>query len=197
MVLTRSTMMPLGSTAPDFELANVDGRIIARSDFDEHPVLLVMFLCNHCPYVIHIAPELARLACQYLPQGVAIVGINSNDTTQHPLDSPEQMVHEAENRGYVFPYLFDEEQTIAKRFRAACTPDFFLFDAERKLVYRGQLDSSRPQSDIPVTGHDLRMAMDAVLDGRPVAETQKPSIGCNIKWRAGHEPDYFAAARSE
>ena len=164
---------------------------LSRDDFRGAPALLVIFMCNHCPFVIHVADELARLAAEYQRRGVAIVGINANDTASYPRDSPEQMIHESEARGYGFPYLFDETQEVAKRYHAACTPDFFLFDAKQRLVYRGQLDDSRPQSGIPVTGRDLRAAMDAVLAGKPVDEDQKPSLGCNIKWKAGNEPDYF------
>ena len=192
MVKTLSTMLPLGTKAPDFSLVSVDGRTYSRSDFESAPALLVMFMCNHCPYVIHVADELARLANYYQQKEVAIVGISSNDVANYPQDSPEQMVHEAENRGYSFPYLYDESQEVAKAYKAACTPDFFLFDEQQRLVYRGQLDDSRPKSEIPVTGKDLRAALDAVLDGRPVAEEQKPSLGCNIKWTTGNEPDYFA-----
>ena len=192
MVKTASTMLPIGTAAPDFSLINVDGSTVSLSDFDEAKALLVVFMCNHCPYVIHIAPALAQLAFEYQQKGVAVVGISSNDTTKYPQDSPEQMVHEAEQRGYTFPYLFDEDQAIAQAYRAACTPDFFLFDSDKKLVYRGQLDSSRPKTDIPVTGEDLRRAMDAALAGEPPLETQKPSIGCNIKWKEGAEPEYFA-----
>ncbi|MDA0661185.1 MAG: thioredoxin family protein [Planctomycetota bacterium] len=191
MVKTLSTMLPLGTVAPDFELVNVDGRTLTLADFRDAKALLVIFMCNHCPFVIHIAPELARLAIDYQPQGVAVVAINSNDATAHPQDSPEQMVHEMELRGYSFAYLFDEEQRVAKSYRAACTPDFFLFDSARKLVYRGQLDDSRPGSGIPLTGRDLRTAIDSVVAGRPVNAEQKPSIGCNIKWKPGAEPDYF------
>lgn len=192
MVKTLSTMLPLGTKAPNFSLVAVDGRTYSLADFENAPALLVMFMCNHCPYVIHVAPELARLANYYQQKNVAIVGISSNDVTKYPQDSPEQMVHEAENRGYAFPYLFDEDQSVAKEYRAACTPDFFLFDKNQQLVYRGQLDSSRPKSDIPVTGEDLRTALDAVLANQPVAEDQKPSLGCNIKWAEGNEPEYFA-----
>ena len=191
MVLTESTMLPLGSPAPDFQLVNVDGRTVSLADFDGAKALLVIFLCNHCPYVKHIAAHLAQLAAEYQQKGVAVVGINSNDPAGYPQDSPEQMVHEAEQRGYTFPYLFDEDQQVAKAYRAACTPDFYVFDADRKLVYRGQMDDSRPDSGIPVTGKDLRAALDAVLAGRPVAEVQRPSIGCNIKWKPGNEPEYF------
>jgi peroxiredoxin len=193
MVKTASTMLPLGTLAPEFSLLNVDGRTVSRSDFAGQP-LLVMFICNHCPFVKHIADELARLGADYAARGVGIVAINSNDPSTHPDDSPERMVHEAESRGYVFPYLFDEEQEVAKAYRAACTPDFFLFDASHRLVYRGQLDDSRPKSDIPVTGRDLRTALDAVLGGHPVAEKQRASLGCNIKWKAGDEPEYYDPA---
>jgi peroxiredoxin len=191
MVKTASTMLPLGTRAPDFTLPNVDGRMVSLSEFEGAPALLVIFMCNHCPYVIHVADALARLAHEYQQQGVAVVGINANDISMHPADSPERMVAEAEERGYTFPYLYDETQEVAAAYRAACTPDFFLFDKNQKLVYRGQLDSSRPQSGIPVTGQDLRAALNAVLAGKPVATEQKPSLGCNIKWKAGNEPDYF------
>jgi peroxiredoxin len=191
MVRTASTMLPLGTHAPDFALVNVDGQTVQLGDFADAKALLVIFMCNHCPYVKHVAGELARLAHEYLPRGVAIVGINSNDTSKHPEDSPEQMVHEAELRGYPFPYLFDEDQAVAIAYHAACTPDFFLFNAEQELVYRGQLDASRPKTDIPVTGADLRDALDCVLAGKPITSQQRPSIGCNIKWREGNEPDYF------
>lgn len=191
MVRTPSTMLPLGTAAPDFKLMNVDGREVALVDFEGQPALLVMFMCNHCPFVIHVADELARLASEYMARGVAVVGINSNDVSKHPADSPEQMVHEAEARGYQFPYLYDETQEVAHAYRAACTPDFFLFDKNRKLVYRGQLDDSRPGSGVPVTGKDLRAALDAVLAGEAPAEEQRASLGCNIKWIAGNEPDYF------
>lgn len=184
-------MLPLGIRAPDFELVNVDGRTVALADFADAKALLVMFICNHCPFVKHVADELARLGHDYLPRGVAIVAINSNDTSKHPEDSPERMVHEAEERGYVFPYLFDDDQSVAKAYHAACTPDFFLFDGQHKLVYRGQLDSSRPMSTIPVTGKDLRTAIDAVLAGEPLPEPHVPSLGCNIKWKPGNEPEYF------
>jgi len=191
MVKTASTMKKLGTPAPDFKLTNVDGRLVSRDDFRDKPALLVIFMCNHCPFVKHVADGLTRLAMDYQPKGVAIVGINSNDAATHPHDSPEQMVHEAEARGYPFPYLYDESQEIAKAFGAACTPDFFLYDKSRKLIYRGQLDASRPGNNIPVTGSDLRAALDAVLAGKPQAEKQIPSIGCNIKWRSGNEPAYY------
>ena len=194
MVKTASTMMPLGSQAPDFSLVNVDGRTVSLADFRGKPGLLVMFICNHCPFVKHLAADLARFADEYQTRGAAIVAINSNDTASQPEDSPERMIHEAEERGYPFPYLFDEDQSVAKAFHAACTPDFFLFDKQQKLVYRGQFDSSRPGNGVPITGSDLRTALDAVLAGKPVTAEQRPSIGCNIKWRAGHEPNYFNPA---
>ena len=150
-------------------------------------------MCNHCPYVIHVADQLARLTSEYQQRGVAIVGISSNDSTKYPQDSPEQMVHEAEQRGYVFPYLFDDDQAVAQSYHAACTPDFFVFDKDQKLVYRGQMDSSRPKTDTEPTGEDLRAALDAVLAGESPADEQTPSIGCNIKWKEGNEPDYFNA----
>lgn len=191
MVKTASTMLPLGTEAPDFELMNIDGRFVKRDDFRGAQALLVMFICNHCPYVKHIAPQLSALAGEYLARGVAVVGINSNDATKYPDDSPEQMVHEAENREYAFPYLYDETQEVAHAYHAACTPDLFVFDKDFRLAYRGQLDSSRPGNGIPVTGEDLRRALDLVLAGQPVPEPHRPSIGCNIKWREGNEPDYF------
>lgn len=191
MVRTPSTMLPLGTPAPDFSLTNVDGRTVSLADFADAPALLVVFMCNHCPYVIHVADELARLTAEYMAKGVAVVGISSNDVSSHPADSPERMVAEAEDRGYQFPYLYDETQEVAIAYHAACTPDFFVFDEDRKLVYRGQMDDSRPDSGIPVTGNDLRAALDAELAGKPVPEPQKPSLGCNIKWKPGNEPEYF------
>jgi peroxiredoxin len=193
MALTPSTMLPLGTQAPDFSLVNVDGRTVSLSDFDDAPALLVIFMCNHCPYVKHLADELAEFTGEYMQKGVAVVGINSNDVANYPADSPEQMVAEAEQRGYPFPYLYDETQEVAKAYRAACTPDFYLFDGDQRLAYRGQFDSSRPDSGIPISGADLRAAIDAVLAGKKPAAQQKPSIGCNIKWMRGKEPDYFAA----
>lgn len=191
MVRTPSTMLPLGTPAPDFSLVNVDGRTVSLSDFRDAPALLVIFMCNHCPFVIHLADPLAQLTREYMARGVAVVGINSNDVANYPADSPEQMVAEAEQRGYTFPYLYDETQEVAHAYRAACTPDFYLFDADQRLVYRGQMDSSRPDSGIPVTGEDLRAALDAVLAGQKPSENQSPSLGCNIKWNPGNEPDYF------
>jgi peroxiredoxin len=184
-------MLPLGTQAPDFELPNVDGRLVTLADAAGPQGTVVMFICNHCPFVKHVADAVARLGRDSMARGIGFVAISSNDVSTHPADSPEQMVREAEDRGYPFPYLYDETQDVAKAYHAACTPDFFLFDADRKLVYRGQLDASRPGNDIPVTGGDLRAAIDAVLAGRPVAAEQTPSIGCNIKWKPGQEPDYF------
>ena len=191
MALTPSTMLPLGTNAPDFRLPDTDGKIISLADFKNAPALVVVFMCNHCPYVIHIRAGLAQFAHDYVPRGVAVVGISANDAQNYPADSPAKMREEVKTAGYIFPYLYDEAQTVAKNYRAACTPDFFLFDKNQKLVYRGQFDASRPRNDIPVTGNDLRAALDAVLDGKVVAENQIPSIGCNIKWKAGNEPDYF------
>jgi len=184
-------MLPLGTVAPDFQLPDTNGKIVALGEFKGQPALLVVFMCNHCPYVKHIRAGLAHLARDYQPRGVATVGINSNDVANYPEDSPARMKEEVKSAGYLFPYLYDETQTAAKAYRAACTPDFYLFGKDRKLVYRGQLDDSRPGNGIPVTGKDLRAALDAVLAGKPVAADQKPSIGCNIKWKSGNEPDYF------
>ena len=189
MVKTLSTMLPLGTEAPDFSLVSVDGRTVTLSDVAGAKAHLVMFICNHCPFVKHVADELARLGHEYQERGVAVFAISSNDVATHPDDSPEQMVHEAERRGYTFPYLYDEDQSVAKAYKAACTPDFYVFDVEKKLVYRGQLDDSRPDSGIPVTGADLRAALDAAIAGQPQPEGQKPSLGCNIKWKEA--PEYF------
>ena len=193
MVRTPSTMLPLGTGAPDFALPNVDGRTVTLADAAGPRGTLVMFICNHCPFVKHVADELAALGRDCLPRGIGVVAISSNDVSSHPADSPEQMVHEAEERGYVFPYLYDETQEVAHAYHAACTPDFFLFDGDRKLAYRGQLDSSRPGNDVPVTGADLRAAIDALLAGHPVPTEQRPSLGCNIKWKPGNEPAYFTS----
>jgi peroxiredoxin len=190
MVKTASTMLPLGSTAPDFSLPDVDGKTVTREDVSGRP-LLVVFMCNHCPFVIHIREQLVTFAKEYQAKGLAVIGISSNDVSTHPDDSPARMKEDAQKYGYTFPYLYDGSQSVAKAYQAACTPDFFLFDRQHKLVYRGQFDDSRPQSGIPVTGQDLRAACDAVLAGKPVPAGQKPSIGCNIKWKAGQEPRYF------
>jgi peroxiredoxin len=183
-------MLPLGTVAPDFSLPDTNGKTVSLSDFKHRP-LLVMFLCNHCPYVKVIRHGLAQLAHDYQARGVAIVGINSNDVLNYPADSPKEMAREVNDAGYVFPYLFDEMQAVAQSYHAACTPDFFVFDRAHRLVYRGQFDDSRPGNGMPVTGHDLRGALDAVLAGREPPANQKPSLGCNIKWMAGNEPDYF------
>ncbi|MCA9100772.1 MAG: thioredoxin family protein [Planctomycetales bacterium] len=191
MVLTPSTMLPLGTSAPDFSLPNVDGQTVSLADFADAPTLLVVFMCNHCPYVKHVAAGLAALARDYQAKGVAVVGINSNDADNYPDDSPAAMADEARSRGYTFPYLYDETQETAKAYKAACTPDFFVFDGQQQLVYRGQMDGSRPDSGLPVNGADLRAALDAVLAGDEVPADQTPSIGCNIKWKPGNAPEYF------
>ena len=192
MVQTLSTMLPLGTSAPQFSLPDPDGKIVSLSDFEGAPALVVIFMCNHCPFVKHVASGLANLAREYQDKGVAVVGINPNDVANYPDDRPEKMAEASKEYGYTFPYLLDESQEVAKAYRAACTPDFFVFDGDRQLVYRGQMDDSRPSLDLPVTGADLRAALNAVLDGRSVAAEQKPSIGCNIKWKPGNEPDYLS-----
>jgi peroxiredoxin len=185
MSLTESTMLELGTTAPDFALTDVvSGKIVRRDDFRNQKALLVLFICAHCPYVKHIEKGLAALGKDYAGKPLAIVAISSNDVTTHPADSPEGLKQQAESFGFVFPYLYDETQAVARAYKAACTPDFFLFDANQRLVYRGQFDRSRPGNGIPVTGEDLRAAIDLVLAGKPVPKEQQPSIGCNIKWRA-------------
>ena len=192
MVMTASTMLPLGTAAPEFSLPNtVDGSTVTPADFADSKGLLVIFMCNHCPFVVHLRSALAAFTAEYQEQGLGIVGISSNDVATHPDDGPEKMGEEAKSAGYPFPYLYDESQEAAKAYHAACTPDFFLFDKDQKLVYRGQFDDSRPDSGIEVTGADLRAACDAVLAGQSVSELQKPSIGCNIKWKAESAPDYF------
>jgi peroxiredoxin len=191
MALTPSTMLPLGTTAPDFNLTDTNGKNVSLADFKNKAALVVIFMCNHCPYVVHIRAGLVQLANDYAPRDVAIVGINANDAKNYPVDSPARMKEEVNTAGYIFPYLFDETQAVAKKYRAACTPDIFLFDRGRRLVYRGQFDASRPGNGVPVTGKDLRAALDAVLAGRSTSEFQVASIGCNIKWKAGNEPDYF------
>jgi peroxiredoxin len=186
-----STMLPLGTQAPDFSLADVvSGRTVSLRDFDDATALLVMFICRHCPYVAHVRPAIAALAREHVSSGLGIVAISANDPATYPEDAPEGLAAEAIEAGYTFPYLFDETQEVAKAYTAACTPDFFLFDRDRQLVYRGQFDSSRPRNGVPVTGEDLRAAIDAVLDRRPVSREQHPSVGCSIKWRPGNEPDF-------
>jgi len=190
-VAVPSTMLALGTKAPEFELPDVvTGLPVGIRDFDGKRALLVMFICRHCPYVRHVRGELARLGRDFAESDLAIVAISSNDPAEYPEDAPESLAEDARQAGYAFPYLFDETQAIARAYTAACTPDFFLFDADRALVYRGQLDDSRPSNGLPVTGEDLRAAIDAVLSGGPVAQEQRASIGCGIKWRAGNEPAY-------
>ncbi len=191
MAETPSTMLPLGTKAPNFELPDTNGKSVSLKDFDGASAVLVVFMCNHCPYVKHIRGHFTELVKEYHKKGVRAVAINSNDVTGFPEDSPKNMAKAVKEFGYTFPYLYDESQKTAKAYRAACTPDFFLFDGERKLVYRGQMDSSRPGNDIPITGMDLRSALDAVLSRKPANAEQRPSIGCNIKWKPGNEPDYF------
>ncbi len=188
-----STMLALGTQAPNFELPEpATGATVALADFSDAPALVVMVLSNHCPFVKHVAAGLAKFGDDYGPKGVAIVAINANDVANYPDDSPARMAEEVQDRGYAFPYLFDESQAVAKALQAACTPDFFVFDAGRRLVYRGQFDSSRPSLATPVTGENLRAACDAVLAGELPSPEQTPSVGCNIKWKAGNAPDWFA-----
>lgn len=190
MALTPSTMRELGTSAPDFSLKSVsDDKTVKKGDFAGKP-LLVMFICNHCPFVKHLRDHLAKTMKNYQAKGLAVVGISANDVTTHPDDAPDKMAAEAKTAGYTFPYLYDETQDVAKSYTAACTPDFFLFDKDHKLVYRGQYDDTRPDKGTP-TGADLKAAMDAVLAGKSLPAEQKPSIGCNIKWKAGQEPPYY------
>lgn len=191
MVKTASTMLPLGTRAPDFSLPNVDGKTVSLKDVSGGKGLLVMFICNHCPFVKHLRSALAEFGKEYQAKGLKVVAISSNDVGSHPDDSPAKMVEEAKAAGYTFPYLYDETQAVAQAYKAACTPDFFLFNGDLGLVYRGQFDSSRPGSGKPIDGADLRTAADAVLAGKPPLMEQRPSIGCNIKWKSGREPDYF------
>lgn len=192
MALTPSTMLPLGTAAPDFSLTDtVSGKKMSLATFQGRKALLVMFICNHCPYVKHLKTALAELGKDYGKKDVAIVGISANDPVSHPDDAPDKLAADAKASGYPFPVLFDESQKTAQAYRAACTPDFFVFDASRKLAYRGQFDDSRPGNGKPVTGSDLRGALDAVLAAKTPPSKQVPSLGCNIKWRAGNEPDYF------
>lgn len=192
MVRVPSTMLPLGTSAPDFRLPEpATGRTVALAELASKPALLVVFWSNHCPFVKHVAHAMADFGREYQARGLALVAINANDVANHPDDSPEKMAEEVVARGYTFPYLFDESQSVAKAYMAACTPDFFLFDGDRKLVYRGQFDASRPGNDEPITGRDLRHACDAVLAGEVVSGEQTPSIGCNIKWKPGNNPPWF------
>lgn len=191
MAAVESTMLELGTEAPDFSLPSATGGTVSLEDFTGAKALLVMFICNHCPFVKHVRQGIISLVEDYRSKGLAAVAINSNDWTSYPEDSPEMMAKVAKEYGYPFPYLYDSTQEVARAYRAACTPDFFLFDGQRRLVYRGQLDASRPGNDIPVTGKDLRAALDALLSGREIPSEQHPSIGCNIKWKPGNEPEYF------
>jgi peroxiredoxin len=192
MVLTASTMLKLGTSAPDFQLPDVvSGQSISLGTFADRKALLVMFICQHCPFVKHIQFELAKIGQDYHSQSLGIVAISANDIQSHPNDDPEHLLAMASNLGFNFPVCFDETQAVAKQYTAACTPDFFVFDQQRQLVYRGQLDDSRPSNNLMTTGQDLRAALDAVLANRAVNPEQKPSIGCNIKWRRGNEPSYF------
>ncbi len=189
MALTPSNMLPLGTPAPDFHLPDTSGHNVSLADFSKYNLLLVAFICNHCPFVKHIRTELAKLADDYMPRGVGFVAINANDAQAYPDDSIENMQREVHEAGYHFHYLLDESQAVAHAYDAACTPDFYLFDGERNLVYRGQLDDSRPGNGIPVTGEDMRKALDTALAGGEISPDQIPSVGCNIKWKPGNEPN--------
>lgn len=185
-------MVPLGTPAPDFSLPDVvSGRTVSLKDYANAPALLVMFICNHCPYVKHVQAGMVQMAKDFQARGVGVVAISSNDVQNYPDDSPDKMREEATRAGYTFPYLFDESQSVARAYRAACTPDFFLYDRDKKLAYRGQMDDARRGNTLPVTGKSLRDAVDAVLDAKPASTTQIPSLGCNIKWKPGNEPEYF------
>ena len=192
MARTPSTMLELGVTAPDFSLSEpLSGRQWSLVDFQGGKGLLVIFICNHCPFVLHILDSVVALAREYQSQGLDVVAISANDVDTYPDDSPEKMAELAMARGFTFPYLYDQQQDVAQAYRAACTPDLYLFDADHKLVYRGQYDGARPGNDVPVTGEDLRQALDALLAGEAVSQQQYPSLGCNIKWRPGREPEYY------
>ena len=188
---TPSTMLDLGTTLPSFSLPDFNGKVVSDADFRGSKALLVAFICEHCPFVRHVRSEFARFAKEYEAKGLQVVAIMSNSIEEFPQDGPEGMKKEAQEAGYVFPYLFDKDQNVAKLFKAACTPDLFLFDSHRRLAYRGQFDGSRPKNNVPVNGADLRAAADAVLAGNAPSETQRPSMGCNIKWYPGNEPAYF------
>ena len=190
MSLTPSTMLELGTKAPDFTLKDLKGKSVSLKSFSEYKALLVVFMCNHCPYVKHVIDGFTAIADEYEKKGIGIVGINSNDSETYEDDSPGKMAEFAEEHGINFPYLFDESQQTALAYKAACTPDFFLFDENRELFYRGQMDEARPGNEVPVTGKNLREAFDAVLSDKPAPREQKPSMGCNIKWREGNEPVY-------
>ena len=197
MTLTPSTMFQLGTKAPDFHLKDVvSGSEFSLAKFADKKALLVMFICRHCPYVKHVKQELSRIGKDYKKKSLGIVAISANDITEYPEDAPDSLKQMAKEEGFTFAYCYDAEQEVAKSYTAACTPDFFLFDSERKLVYRGQLDDSRPSNGLPVTGKDLRTAIDAVLTDQPVSKHQKPSVGCNIKWKKGNQPLYFSSPQS-
>jgi peroxiredoxin len=183
-----STMLAIGTKAPNFELLDTEGKMVSLKDFADKKALLVVFMCNHCPFVKHIIDKLVEIVREYQSKGIAVVGINSNDVENYPDDSPSAMARVAKEKGFAFPYLYDESQNVAKAYKAACTPDFFLFDGKHKLVYRGQMDDSRPGNGKPVTGADLKTAMDAVLAGKEIPSRQKPSMGCSIKWKSGNGP---------
>ena len=190
MAATPSTMLELGTPLPGFSLPDTGGRTVSSADYNGQP-LLVMFICNHCPFVKHVIAGLSSLAREFQEKGVNVVAVNSNDVAAYPEDAPDRMKAFAAKHGFSFPYLYDESQQVAKLYRAACTPDFFLFDEKGRLVYRGQMDGSRPANDVPVDGEDLTRAVDALVSGGEIPAEQNPSIGCNIKWRPGNEPDYF------
>jgi peroxiredoxin len=190
MAAIESTRLELGSVAPDFSLPDSEGRTVSLADFGSAPALLVMFLCNHCPFVRHVQAQLTKLCRRYQERGVAVVAISSNDASRYPQDGPQEMGEERRRAGYTFPYLYDESQAVARAYRAACTPEFYLFDRQRRLVYHGQLDDSRPANAVPVSGSDLTEAVDALLSRRPMPQVQKPAMGCSIKWKPGTEPDY-------
>ncbi len=192
MVLTPSTMLPLSTAAPDFSLPNVvSGELVSLADFSDRQALLVIFMCCHCPFVKHVQDEFFKIQTDFADQSLGILAISANDVSKYPLDSPEKLKEMAQTLKYDFPVCYDETQEVSKAYTAACTPDFFLFDSEKKLVYRGQLDESRPSNGIPVTGQDLRSAIASTLDNQSIDSNQKPSIGCNIKWIPGNEPEYF------
>jgi peroxiredoxin len=192
MVKTASTMLPLGAQAPDFRLPDVtSGKTISLSSFENKNGLLVMFICRHCPFVIHVKEEIARIGRDFADSPLGMMAISANDAENHPDDAPEKLAQMAAELGFQFPYCYDENQETAKAYKAACTPDFFLFNQDRKLVYRGQLDDARPGNEVPADGRDLRAAIAELLAGKAVDTNQKPSIGCNIKWKEGNAPDYF------
>ncbi len=191
MTLTPSTMLSLQSVAPDFDLPDTQGNTVSLKDFDTSKAVVVIFMCNHCPYVLHIKDKLIDVAAEYIHKGIAFVGISANDIRTHPADAPDKMAQFVQEHKLPFPYLYDESQEVAKAYKAACTPDIYVFDAQLKLVYRGQFDDSRPGNNSAVTGQDLTNALDAILAGAEVSSDQKPSLGCNIKWKLGNEPGYF------